>query len=438
MRSRPLFERTSFAMVFALGLAGAVACDSPGVTSGGGMGGTPPGGGMTPPGGGNPGGGNPGGGNPGGGNPGGGAPPMGMPPNPLPPGGPPGTMPPPTPPGGGGVGEETCSSASAKAEPVPVDLYIMQDKSGSMMMPAQPTSPMTKWEAVKRALTAFVQSPSTAGMNVGLGLFPADNTSPACQNCRDILCLLMCQGASCMTTDYARPTIMIEPLPAASMRIVTALDRVMLSGGTPTRPALEGAIQYARMHEMTTRRRVAIALATDGEPTGCDAAGPTANTIPSISTLARTAAMGGINTFVIGVGPALMNLNAIAMAGGTTQAYLVESGNVDALIAALKAIQTQASKLACSFAIPPPPMGQMLDPNKVNVTFAPMGTPANAGTRIPRVANRAACGAMGGWYYDNPMAPTQVNLCDASCQMVNMSPNGELGLQFGCKTTVIE
>jgi hypothetical protein len=294
-------------------------------------------------------------------------------------------------------------------------------------------------------------------MNVGLGLFPADSTTPsaACMMCKDIFCLLQCgcalprcmgmtctcgawaNAASCNTADYVRPVIPVEALPAASQRIVDALGRVMLSGGTPTRPALEGAIQYARSHEMMTGRRIAIALATDGVPTGCEM-NPQPNTVAGVSQLARMAAMGGINTFVIGVGPALMDLNAIAMAGGTNTAYLVEGGNVDGLVAALKAIQNQASKLACSFAIPPPPANQTLDPNKVNVSFAPMGVAPSAATRIPRVANQAACGPMGGWYYNNPMMPTQVNLCEATCRTVNMSPNGELSLQFGCKSLVIE
>jgi hypothetical protein len=337
--------------------------------------------------------------------------------------------------------------------PVPVDLYILQDKSVSMNEPA--AGMLTRWEAVKRALTTFVQAPSTAGMNVGLGFFPLDAKPPsaACMMCRDLACLTQCgcMGArctsptmctcgawstsvSCVPDDYAQPVIRVEPLPAAAASIVAALNQTMIGGGTPTRPAFDGALQYARMHQMTTGRRIAIALATDGEPTGCLAS----NSVAEISELARTAAMGGINTFVIGVGPAVTGLNAIAAAGGTTKAFLVETGGVDALIAALKAIQAQASKLACSFTIPPPPMGKTLDPNKVNVSFASMGAAPTAATHIPRVADHAACGPMGGWYYDNPMMPAQVNLCEASCNKVNSSPNGQVSLLFGCKTTVID
>lgn len=430
MRPRSLLPRFPWAIAIAIAAA---ACSSPGVEPTGGSGGR---GGSA-------------GGNPGNPNPGG-----GQPPAPIPPGNP--NQPPPNP-GGGGVGEETCTATSAKATPLPVDLFVMQDKSASMMMPAQAGMTVTKWDAVKGALTTFLQSPSAAGISVGLGLFPTDTNmpSPACMMCTDLFCLIqcgcvspMCGGGpcrcgawavqpSCTGSDYARPTIPVEPLPAVGPRIIEALNRVMLSGGTPTYPALEGAIQYARTHEMNTRRRIAIALATDGVPTGCEF-GPNPNTVANVSTLARNAAAGGINTFVIGVGPALNDLNAVAAAGGTTQAFLVANGNVEALINALKAIQTMAAMLACSFNIPPPPMGQTLDPNKVNVSFAPAGVPVAQGTQFRRVADRAACGPMGGWYYDDPMMPTRVNLCDASCKLVNMSPNGELSLQFGCKTRVIE
>ena len=440
MRSRPRFQGHSLLL---LALATAGACSSPNIeAAGGGRSGGAPGGGTGA--GGRGGGNNPGGGA---GNPGGGA----QPPTPLPPADP-GMQPPPNPPGGG-VGEESCTATSAMAMPGPVDLYILQDKSISMAEPA--AGMLTKWDAVKRALTTFLEAPSTAGMNVGLGLFPVDAKPPsaACLMCRDLACLTQCGcmgvrctsptmctcGAwstrvSCVTGDYVQPVIPVEPLPAAGARIVAALNQATLTGGTPTGPAFEGALQYARMHQMTTGRRIAIALATDGEPTGC----LSPNSVAGVSELARTAAMSGINTFVIGVGPALMNLNAIAAAGGTNQAFLVETGSVDTLIAALKAIQTQASKLACSFTIPPPPMGQMLDPNKVNVSFAPTGAAPNAATHIPRVANRAACGPMGGWYYDNPMMPAQVNLCEASCNKVNSSANAQVSLLFGCKTTVIE
>ena len=70
--------------------------------------------------------------------------------------------------GGGCVGDE------AVAEPVPLDLYIMLDKSGSMLEPLAAPSPgiKTKWDAVKSALTAFFQDPQSNGMGAGIQYFP--------------------------------------------------------------------------------------------------------------------------------------------------------------------------------------------------------------------------------------------------------------------------
>jgi hypothetical protein len=214
------------------------------------------------------------------------------------------------------------------------------------------------------------------------------------------------------------------------MTIASNIAMVTPGGSTPQLPALRGAYTYGRQREMMTGRRIAIALATDGQPMQCQ------STINSVTQAATEGANMGFLTFVIGVGPRLQNLNQIAVAGGTKMAYLVENATADQLAAAFKAVQTQATKLACSFMIPPPPMGMTLDPMKVNVQFAAT-TPASS-FDIGQVPNRGACGAQGGWYFDNPNNPTTVNLCDASCQKVNGSGEGEIKLLFGCASVVIK
>jgi hypothetical protein len=335
-----------------------------------------------------------------------------------------------------------CAAQSAKAQPVPVDLYIIQDKSGSMSLDG-------KWAAVSQALIAFVQSPSTAGINVGLGFFPLDGNGTQCPGCMDFTCLVQCGcvlplcntansctcqqwGISCSAVDYAVPAVSVAALPGVGTRIVEAINMTRPNGATPTRAALEGAFQYARSWQMMTNRRIAVALATDGIPEGC-----ASNSVQEIADLAAAAAANNIFTFVIGVGPALGSLNAIAVGGNTKVSYPVDSGNIDQFIQALKMVQTQAAKLACTFSVPPAPMGQTLDPDKVNVRFSPTGDPTK-GSIISQVSSKGACGTPGGWYYDNPAAPTSISLCDTSCQSVNGQPNGEVGLLFGCKTMAIK
>jgi hypothetical protein len=346
----------------------------------------------------------------------------------------PGVAPPPS---GGGV----CAATRAEAAPVPIDLYILQDQSGSMSLQG-------KWDAVSRALKAFVQLPAARGMSVGLGFFPRPPGAapPECSACNDTECFARCgclsitcnprlclcaqySTSSCYTSDYTFPAVPIAELPAAAGSIIDALVAVHPDGGTPTHPALQGALAYARDWTARTGRRVAIALATDGEPTNCGD-----NNIDSISKLVRAAAGQGLYTFVVGVGPELQNLNAIAAAGGTGRAYLVEGGDVQtAFLAALQSIQGAAARLSCAYSIPAPPMGQTLDPEKVNVEVTAGGSTATLG----QVLDRSRCDARGGWYYDDPARPTQILLCDSSCSPGGAAPT-RIDVTFGCKTARID
>lgn len=342
---------------------------------------------------------------------------------------------------GGADAVKACAETKAETARLPVDLYIVQDRSGSMGMGG-------KWEAVKNALIAFVQSPAAAGMQVGLGFFPREGTGAACMGCNDARCLQMCgcssvqctngacrcnaYGPTCAVPDYTPAAVGIEPLPGVAPKIVAALNATMPTGGTPTRPALEGGVAHARTWLTSKNRRVAIALATDGEPTGC-----MDNTVATVADVAKKAYADGIYTFVIGVGPNLANLNAMAMAGGTGKAFLIEGGNVQQqFFDTLKSIQGQAARLSCSYAVPPAPTGQTLDPKKVNVRFTG-GEPAKS-VYIPHVEDRAKCGPQGGWYYDDPTTPKAITLCEASCQSVNQGgEKAEVAVLFGCATRII-
>jgi len=258
-----------------------------------------------------------------------------------------------------------------------------------------------------------LRSPASAGIDVGLAHFPLDE-------------LELCNAVAAAT-----PVVPIAALPGVATPILDWINMTMANGGTPTLPALEGAIAYARQREMMTGRRTAIALATDGEPNLCE------STVDAVSAVAAAGAASGLFTFVIGVGPSLQNLNAIAVAGGTKMAYQVEMATADQLAAAFKTVQLQASKLACSFMIPAPPMGMTLDPDRVNVRFTPVADPGMP-IDLGRVDDRTTCGAQGGWYFDDPMNPTSVTLCEASCAKLNASGEGSLSLLFGCRGIVIK
>ncbi len=90
------------------------------------------------------------------------------------------------------------------------------------------------------------------------------------------------------------------------------------------------------------------------------------------------------------------------------------------------------ARLSCDIAIPPPPAGTVLDPARINVWF-------NGATRslVGKVADAAACGPTGGWYYDNDANPMRVLLCPASCTRAQTELRGAghgVEVQFGCST----
>ena len=69
----------------------------------------------------------------------------------------------------------------------------------------------------------------------------------------------------------------------------------------------------------------------------------------------------------------------------------------------------------------------------MNVEFTPNG---GATQVLGQVANAAACGANGGWYYDNPATPTKILLCPASCTKVTSYSDATLNIVLGCATIV--
>jgi hypothetical protein len=74
---------------------------------------------------------------------------------------------------GGAGGGESCAGETSKAEPIPLDMYIMLDKSGSMLdKTGMMGQGIPKWDAVTQALEAFFGDAQSAGLGVGLQYFP--------------------------------------------------------------------------------------------------------------------------------------------------------------------------------------------------------------------------------------------------------------------------
>ena len=309
--------------------------------------------------------------------------------------------------GSGDAPIEACAAETTRAQQLPLGMYMMLDKSGSMDDNVQGG---TKWTVIRTALGNFLSQPSLTGVSVGLQYFPLGNDS-------------------CTAATYAAPAVEIAPLPGVGTPIAQSLLQHSPNGNTPTSAALQGAINHCKTWGTAHPDHVVIVvLATDGQPTACD------TSIANIAAIAQAGVNGTpkVLTFVIGVGSALTNLDSIAAAGGTTRAFIVDtSGNVgQQFLDALNVIRGTA--LGCVYKLPSPDGGTP-DYDKVNVQYTPGGS--STGQMLPRVSGQAACPASGdAWYYDNPTAPTQIILCPATCDKVRADSTGAVDVLLGCKT----
>jgi hypothetical protein len=320
----------------------------------------------------------------------------------------------------------------------------MLDRSASMADDA-------KWTSSTSALKAFLQSADTAGIGVGLGYF-GQHVEPLVEcasQCTDCVCVLQCgcngcycQGADCSCPntelcfpgDYAIPAVEIAPLPGSAIDLAASLDAMTTFGGTPTRPALEGAIEHAHGWAVAhPGHKVVAVLATDGLPseTTC-----TPNTLGDVEKVAADglSSLPSIQTFVIGVGPELASLDAIAAAGGTGMAYLVDSSadTTQQLIDAMSAIQDEAG-LPCEYVIPD---GANADLGKVNVQYIPAGK--GPPEDVLHASTAAQCDPVaGGWYYDDNASPTQIVMCPATCAKIANDAQGKVDILVGCETVDI-
>jgi hypothetical protein len=329
-------------------------------------------------------------------------------------------------------GDAACVAEPRAGEQIPIDLFFMVDKSGSMTCPVpgngactgSPNAPPpNRWSSIKDALITFANSSTGAGLGVGMGFFP----KLANGNSGSLLC---------NPTDYSTPAAVIAPLPGSAGAIQTALNAQMPNGSTPTVPALSGAVAYATTYAQShPGRTTAIVFATDGEPTEC---ANNNNNIMGAAAVARAAAnppagTPPIRTFVLGVGPSLGNLNQIAMAGNTTAAHLVESGGSAELLNALNEIRK--GTLTCDYQIPVVP-GKPLNFKLVNIKVR-IGPPPAMAQYISKVMDASGCGAtQGGWYFDNPDAPTKITLCPATCDPMIKTTGSTLDVVIGCKAIV--
>ncbi|HEV8246219.1 MAG TPA: hypothetical protein VGP93_10645, partial [Polyangiaceae bacterium] len=237
-------------------------------------------------------------------------------------------------------------------------------------------------------------------------------------------------GQDCDSSNYAVPEVAIGPLADVGADLVAAIDGTPPAGLTPTLPALEGAISYAQGWAMDHPDHASVVvLVTDGFPTQCGS-GPEAVTAVAQNGYEMAPF---IKTYVIGVGDvARFNLDNYARGGGTREAYLTDEGDISStFVDALNNITN--SDIACEYHIPTPADPNLeVDYDKVLVVYTPEG---DAPEEVPSIGGLGDCSKNdnGGWYYDNPDAPTKISVCPCTCSRFGA---GRVDVRLGCKPRI--
>ncbi|HEX5100135.1 MAG TPA: vWA domain-containing protein, partial [Polyangiaceae bacterium] len=328
----------------------------------------------------------------------------------------------------GSSSPDACAVDTELAALSPLNIVFVYDKSGSMGNPNDGFDPAARWDPMQTGMLAFFSDPSSSSINAALSFFPVNgDLTTACGGPYDNPQAATPRGLGLtpLNTDQGRNAF------------VTLLGATAPQGGTPTLPALNGGIKLAqKIAGEHPGAKTVVVLVTDGEPgffvDGQVVAGCTDNDVAHVAAVAADALAGtpSIQTYVVGIGPSLDALQAIAQAGGTEQATIMSDAdpkNTSKLFHdTLAAIRTET--FSCDFPLPKAPPGQTLD--SVNVAFE-----SSAGTEatIPR---NDACSPGGGWHYDVPNAPTKVVLCEDSCAEIQGDTKGQLSVVFGCATVV--
>lgn len=307
--------------------------------------------------------------------------------------------------------DAACGKVTKQATSTPLDLYILLDKSSSMVG--------DKWTGAQGGLGAFVNDPASTGIFVGLKLFPRPpDATPACD-----------QQA------YQKPDVPFAALPANAKPITDAMAAAMPDGfDTPIYPALGGALlESIDLLKKSPGNRAAVLLVTDGQPQMsaplCAGVNPQDPTV--IAGLAATGAaqVPPVVTYVIGLpGVNQAFANQVAAAGGTDAAILVGASDVKGEFeAALAKVRGEA--LPCEYLLPDEVTAGTYDTSHVNVLYTP-----GAGNPAVLPQDQACAGA--GWKYDDPGKPTKILLCPASCSVVKKDGTGKVDVLLGCKTEI--
>ncbi len=316
-----------------------------------------------------------------------------------------------------GATPNACAKQTARATRQPVYLEFAFDVSGSMGKGDKPWHDRAlKWEPVVAATKAFFADAKSEGFSAALTFFPADDDR--------------CDKAS-----YQAPDVTMQPLPSEAFgQALDAIGEEDWRGGTPTLHVLQGLFDQIESEQAAHPGRYAVVLVTDGYPQDCDD-----DSIEAVADLVKGRAA-DIPTYVIGVeNPPIddapdvtTNLTAVAEAGGTGKAYLIDTGDPTKTTSAFKGTidAIRSAAVSCRLEIPDAPQGQTFDKQKVSVRYL-SGSSENA------LSYDADCQGSAAWHYDDPAQPRELVLCSETCKVLQDDDRAELVVDFECEPVIL-
>jgi von Willebrand factor type A domain len=321
--------------------------------------------------------------------------------------------------GDGGTGNAEfakCAEGNAKSDLLPLTLFFIIDRSGSMCETPKGkdcNDATSKWQQALTGLRSFFKSPDSRNISASFVTFAGSGN-----------------GGSCNPSSFQKADAPLTALPDTADVLGTKLASIARGNGTPTEDALTGGIAYAKTirPKSPAGGSFAVVFVTDGLPEGCSDQGD----ITKGAAVCAKAQADGVPVYIVGVGNALSNLNALALAAKTNnnKAFLISTANPATVSTELNAaFQTiRGATAGCKIKLPAPPDGQTLDPKKVNLELT-----KGDGTKVP-IRYSASCSDASGWKYDNEAAPTQLELCATACSALKGDNKSSIGVVFGCST----
>ncbi len=331
--------------------------------------------------------------------------------------------------------EAICESSSEGTTLQDVVLAFAFDVSGSMG--STDSDRELKWDPIVTATKAFFTDAASQGLLATLTFFPDASAGGGGFGGGD-----QGDGQSCEATSYQTPDVDITALPSEDFGV--AIDGIQPNRrGTPTMAVLQGTIDNVRAMQATAQdpANYAIVLVTDGVPQLCS---DEQNDIAAVAAIAGEVAA-DIPVYVIGVdspngftagaedADGLGNLNMIASSGGTGTAFIIDTGNPEQTVADFKVVieEIRESAFSCNVRIPPAPEGEVFDAGLVNVSY-------QNDLGVTEFTYDVDCTADFGWRYDNPDAPTVIEMCPTVCEAIKADAQnqGQLNVEFGCEQRV--